>query len=65
MALRGLWSVLYYGVLASLTGGWLPVRLKNAWLIVFHLYLFISFIVFPLAVAFVSTSMSSLDNSVM
>ena len=46
--------MLYYGVLASVTGGWLPFRIKNGWLIVFHLYLFISFIVFPLAVAFVS-----------
>ena len=54
MALSGLWSVLYYGFLASLTGGWLPVRMKNPWLIVFHLYLFITFIVFPMAVAYVS-----------
>ena len=48
------WTVLYYGILASVTGGWLPVRKKNAWLIVFHLFLMLTFLAFPLAVFFVS-----------
>ncbi len=54
MALKGIWSVLYYGIFASLTGGWLPVRTKNLWLVIFHLYLFLTFIIFPLTVYLVS-----------
>ncbi len=54
MALKGLWAVLYYGIFASVTGGWLPVRAKNLWLVTFHLYLFLTFIVFPLAIYLVS-----------
>ena len=55
MAVQGFWAVLYYGILASFTGGYLPVRAKNLWLVVFHLYLFLTFIVFPLAVYLVSS----------
>lgn len=54
MALSGFGAVLYYGILASVTGGYLPYRVKNWWLIVFHLYLFLSFIIFPLVVYLVS-----------
>lgn len=54
MALKGIWSVLYYGIFASLTGGWLPVRAKNMWLVIFHLYLFLTFIALPLTVYLVS-----------
>ena len=54
MGLRGIWSVLYYGIFASVTGGWLPVRTRNPWLIVFHLYLFLTFIIFPLSIYLVS-----------
>ena len=54
MALQGTLAVLYYGIFASVTGGWLPVRVRNLWLVVFHLYLFLTFILFPLAVYLVS-----------
>ena len=54
MGLHSLRTVLYYGILASVTGGWLPLRAKNCWLTVFHIYLILAFIIFPLAVAFVS-----------
>ena len=54
MALQGTWAVIYYGIFASVTGGWLPVRIKNFWLVVFHLYLFLTFILFPLVVYLVS-----------
>ena len=50
MALTGFVAVLYYGIFASITGGYLPFRAKNWWLIVFHLYLFLSFIVLPLII---------------
>lgn len=55
MALQGVWAVLYYGILASITGGWLPVRAKNCWLTAFHIYLILMFVFFPLAVALVSS----------
>ena len=54
MALSGFWSVLYYGIFASVTGGYVPYRVKNWWLVVFHLYLFLSFIVLPLIIFLVS-----------
>lgn len=54
MALTGFYAVLYYGILASITGGYLPVRSKNWWLIIFHLYLFLSFILLPLIIFLVS-----------
>ncbi len=54
MALSGFYGILYYGILASLTGGYLPVRAKNLWLTLFHLALFIGFLVSPLIVFFVS-----------
>lgn len=47
-------NILYYGLLASLTGGYLPVRIKNVWLSLFHLVLFLGFLAFPLVVFFVS-----------
>lgn len=50
MALTGFAAVLYYGIFASLTGGYLPYRVKNWWLIVFHLYLFLSFVLLPLTI---------------
>ncbi len=54
MGLSGFYGILYYGILASLTGGYLPVRAKNLWLTFFHLFLFIAFLVSPLIVYFVS-----------
>ena len=54
MALSGFTAVLYYGIVASVTGGYLPFRIKNWWLVVFHFYLFLSFIIFPLIIYLVS-----------
>ncbi|CAI8048359.1 Protein pecanex [Geodia barretti] len=51
MAITGFSAVLYYGIFASITGGYVPYRVKNWWLVVFHLYLFLSFIILPLIVA--------------
>ena len=53
MAITGFSAVLYYGIFASITGGYVPYRVKNWWLVVFHLYLFLSFIILPLIVALV------------
>ena len=47
-------TVLYFGVLASFFGGWVPARAKNVKLVAFHLYLFLSFLILPLIVAYVS-----------
>jgi hypothetical protein len=53
MAITGFSAVLYYGIFASVTGGYVPYRVKNWWLAVFHLYLFLSFIILPLIIALV------------
>ena len=50
MVVTGFAAVLYYGIFASVTGGYVPYRVKNWWLVVFHLYLFLSFIVLPLVI---------------
>ena len=55
MAITGFSAVLYYGIFASVTGGYLPYRVKNWWLVVFHLYLFLSFVILPLIIALVSS----------
>ena len=54
MALQGKWAILYYGILASVTGGWLPVRAKKLWLTLFHLVFFWAFVLIPFAVFYVS-----------
>ena len=63
MALQGISAVFYYGILASITGGYLPVRAKNLWLVVFHLYLFLTFIFFPLVIYLVSDGIISICYS--
>lgn len=50
MPLQGKWAILYYGILASLTGGWLPVRAKSISLTLFHLGFFLAFIFLPFSV---------------
>lgn len=62
MALTGFAAVLYYGIIASITGGYLPFRAKNWWLVVFHLYLFLSFIVLPLIIFLVSAPQPQLPS---
>ena len=50
-------NVLYFGVLASFCGGWVPLRsLKNLKLTVFHLYTFLSFLLLPFVIISVSDS---------
>ncbi len=53
------WAILYYGFLASFTGGWLPVRSKRPLLAIFHLVLFLIFIFVPVIVFFVSLALMS------
>ena len=55
MALQGKWAILYYGLLASITGGWLPLRAKNWKLTLFHLVFFVAFLCLPLSVFYVSS----------
>lgn len=62
MAITGFSAVLYYGIFASVTGGYVPYRVKNWWLVVFHLYLFLSFIILPLIIALVSSHISIHTN---
>lgn len=57
MPLQGKWAILYYGILASVTGGWLPVRAKNVKLTLFHLAFFLAFIFLPFSVFHVSLLM--------
>jgi hypothetical protein len=50
-------NVIYYGIVASVFGGWVPVRsIRNIdlKLIVFHLYLILSMLALPLLIHFVS-----------
>ena len=54
MALQGKWAILYYGILASVTGGYLPIRAKKVGLSLFHLFLFLAFIFLPFSVSQVS-----------
>ena len=52
-------NVIYYGIFAAFTGGWLPVRSKrpNRLLVISHLYAFLIFIAAPLTVFLVSQLM--------
>ena len=59
MALRGKYAILYYGLLASVTGGWvplrwLPVRKKTILLNILHWSFFVIFIFLPFSVYHVS-----------
>ena len=62
MGTRSIATVLYYGILASFTGGWLPVRSLNYKLILFHLYLFLSLLIAPLLMYLVSVVIKTVYN---
>lgn len=64
MGLEEAGNVVYYGIVASFFGGWVPIRSKNIKLIVFHLYLFISMLVIPLIIYLVSSISARCMNKV-
>ncbi|XP_019858793.1 PREDICTED: pecanex-like protein 1 isoform X1 [Amphimedon queenslandica] len=56
MGLEEIGNVIYFGFFASFFGGWVPVRAKNLKLAVFHLYLFVTMLIFPLIIYIVDST---------
>lgn len=55
MSMEEAGTVIYFGVFASFFGGWVPVRAKSFKLTVFHLYVFLSLLAFPVLIYLVNS----------